>query len=58
MNDQKITITRQQFLKLQEIFSNSVIEEIVLHQSHNNGIGPAVTVEYQVSKDITDYDKW
>lgn len=58
----KITITRKQFEKLQEIFEMHDVDRVTWSQESPSGIGPTVTLEFDpkttVKVDITDVASW
>ena len=55
-------ITKQQFLKLQEIFEKYDPENLMLIYDHSSGIGPTITAEFEsrsrIKVDITDIESW
>lgn len=57
----KITITRQQYEKIKDIFEkNPEVAEIKWTETAESGIGPTITVTATVNKvwDLTDVDSW
>ena len=60
---EEFKITRNQFLKLQEIFTDYPrVESVIWQQKSTSGIGYKITLIYDprsvVKVDITDYESW
>ncbi len=59
----KVIITRKQFERIREIFDMyDTVEQVVLKETNENGIGPATVVEFDpkstIRVDITDPTNW
>ena len=58
----RVVITRKQFEKLKEVFEMyDTVDQIAITETHESGIGPTTTMEYNpksVVVDITDVSNW
>lgn len=55
-------LTRQEFIKLQEIFNKYDPDIVTLNYDHSSGIGAVITAEFETNSrikiDITDIESW